>query len=102
MVHLAECLGSVAMLYNLALVLIAVVLYINLLRLPNPKNIFLKPWKYIFVSICIYIVEQTLAILQDKGMQILNITFPIFEFFIIILFIYALLTLREHVKVMKE
>lgn len=99
MVHLAECLGLVAQYYNLALVVVVLILYIILLATPNIKRAFLKPWKYIFVSLCVYIGEQALSIVNTAGvMPVHPIVFPIFEFFIIVLFIYALLVMKEHLK----
>jgi len=98
MVHLAECIGIAARYYNLALVFVAVMLYIYLLRMEH-KKVFIKPWKYIFVSICIYIVEQTLSALEGAGLLKVSVmVYPLLEFFIIIYFIYALLVMREHIK----
>lgn len=99
MVHIAECIGVGAQYYNLALVAVVIILYIKLLMTPNVRRAFIKPWKFIFVSFCVYIIEQVLAILNTaKVMAIHPIIFPIFEFFIIVLFIYALLTMKEHLK----
>jgi hypothetical protein len=98
MVHVAECIGIGAQYYNLALVAIVILLYVTLLRMPHRK-IFMKPWKYIFASICIYIVEQIASILNTIGtVSVHPLVFPVLEFFIITIFIYTLLTLREHIK----
>ena len=103
MVHVTECLGIGAQYYNLALIVVVLILYITLLMTPNIKKTFLTPWKYIFASLCIYIVEQILSIINTTGaMKIHPLIFPIFEFFIIIIFIYALLTMKEHIKGTKE
>ncbi|MBW2992905.1 hypothetical protein KY345_06865 [Candidatus Woesearchaeota archaeon] len=98
MVHVAECIGIGAQYYNLAFAVIVIFLYIGLLRLP-PGKVFMKPWKYIFLSLCIYIVEQIISILNTIGWITAHpLVFPIFEFIIITIFIYTLLTLREHIK----
>jgi hypothetical protein len=98
MEQIAECLGIGAQYYNLALVIVVIIMYIILLRLPAGKA-FIKPWKYIFASLCIYIIEQILSILNTTGAVTVHpIIFPILEFFIITIFIYTLLTLKEHIK----
>jgi hypothetical protein len=99
MVHTAECLGIGAQYYNLALIVIVLVLYILLLATPNLKRAFLKPWKYIFASLCIYVVEQIISIINTTGIMTVHpLVFPMLEFFIITIFIYALLTMKEHLK----
>lgn len=103
MVHLAECIGIGAQYYNLALVIVVLILYISLLITPNIKRAFLKPWKYIFISLCIYIGEQILSLVNTAGVMAVHpIIFPVFEFFIITIFIYALLTMKEHLKGKKK
>lgn len=94
----AECIGIAAQYYNLALVVLVIILYIALLRLPAGK-VFIKPWKYIFLSLCVYVIEQVLSILNTTGIMLIDpLIFPTIEFVIITIFIYTLLTLREHIK----
>lgn len=98
MTSLAESLGVVAPYYNLALVLIAVIIFVRLFHIPN-KKIFLLPWKLIFVAILIYIVEEVLTILNS--LQILltpRILNALFELIIVSIFIYALLIQKEYLK----
>jgi len=97
---LTLALAQVAPLYNLALVLIAIVLFIKLFMTPaKDKRAYLLPWKIIFFAVCVYILEEVLTVL--RYMDIINIPVHIngfFELLIIISFIYALLLQKEHIK----
>lgn len=98
MSHLTECLGLSAQLYNMAFVVIVIVLFVILFRIKNKKR-FITPWKFIFAALCTYIVEQVASILNSNGvLQVPKILFPLLEMAIISLFIYALLTQKEHLK----
>jgi hypothetical protein len=95
---LAYSLGEVAPIYNLALVAIVIIMFVYLFTLKN-KSVFLLPWKLIFVSILIYVVEELLTILNKHAVistpRILN---AFFELLIISIFIYALLAQKEYLK----
>lgn len=97
---LSLALAQVAPLYNLALVAITVFLFIKLFITPRKnKAVYLFPWKIIFFALCVYIVEEVLTVL--RYMEIINIPRHIngfFELVIIISFIYALLSQKEHIK----
>ena len=100
MSELALAVGRVAPLYNLALVTIAVYLFWELftMRAKN-KKVFFTPWKLVFLSVSIFIIEQAVTVLRQA--QILNIPIHIngfFELAIISVFIYALLLQKEHVR----
>lgn len=101
MAYIQECIGIAAPYYNLAFVIIVVVLFIKLLSIKNHK-LYLKPWKLIFAALCIYIVEEIMTILEGAGLIVIpSVLFPIFEMGMISLFIYALLLQREHLKLNK-
>ncbi len=93
---LPESLGLVAPYYNLVMVLIVVILFAKLFTIQN-KNVFLLPWKLMFLSVVIFIVEEILTIFNSAGIlttpRILN---AVFEFIIITIFIYTLLIQKEH------
>lgn len=93
-------LAQVAPWYNLALVVITVALFIKLFITPRKNRaVYLFPWKIIFFALCVYIVEEVLTVL--RYMEIINIPRHIngfFELIIIISFIYALLSQKEHIK----
>ena len=97
---LAVCLGTVAPFYNLALVIAVIILFIKLFSDKN-KKVFLKPWKFIFVAVIIYVFEEVLNVfiklnILDKKFS--TLLFPLFEMAIIVLFIYMLLLQKAYVK----
>jgi hypothetical protein len=62
-------------------------------------KVFIRPWKYKFLSLCVYVIDQILSILNKTGILLIDpLVFPAIEFVIITIFIYTLLTLREHIK----
>ena len=98
MSQLTTCLGLSAQLYNIAFVIIVVTLFVVLFRSKNEDR-FLKPWKFIFGALCVYIVEQIASILNSNDVVAVHkLFFPILEMIIISLFIYALLVQVEHLK----
>ena len=93
-------LGMIAPIYNLAFVLVAVYLFVKLFKTQRVGRVFLAPWKLIFAAVLVFVAEEVLTIL--RMLDIINIPIHIngfFELFMIITFIYALLTLKEHIKV---
>jgi hypothetical protein len=95
---LGVCLGQTAPYYNLALVLVVVILFIKLFKTPN-KKAYILPWKILFFSIIVYIVEEIITVLQKSGlMAVPKVIFPVFEMIIIISFTYMVLIQKEYVK----
>jgi len=95
---LGNCLGMVAPYYNLALVLIVLIMFFRLFRMHN-KKIFLLPWKLLFVAVTIYIVEELLTVLTMADIfYVPRIMNGVFEFVIITIFIYLLLKQREFLE----
>ncbi len=94
---LAQAVAQVAPLYNLGLVVIAIVLFVKLFNTPvRDRRVYLMPWKLIFGAFCVYVLEAVLTVLRGQGL--LNIPVHIngfFEVLIIVLFIYALLLQKE-------
>lgn len=91
-------LGLVAPVYNLVLGLITLYLFIKFFSLPN-RLIYLKPWKVLFASFIIYVVEETFTVLRKVGLADLPTVFNgIFEMVIISLFIYMLFLQKEYIK----
>jgi len=100
MTEFLVALGMIAPLYNLAFVLIAVYLFVKLFATRQTGHVYLVPWKLIFAALLVFVAEEVLTIL--RVLDIINIPIHIngfFELFMIVTFIYALLTLKEHVKV---
>ena len=91
-------LGTVAPFYNLALVVITILLFVMLFK--NPKReAFMMPWYLLFTCICIFILEELFTILRSAGLTIIppHIN-AFFELAIITIFIYMVLLQKEHVN----
>lgn len=94
--NIADALTIAAPFYNLAMVVIVLLLFSKLFK-HHPKNAYLSPWHYVFAAVLIFILEEVITVLRAAG--ILNITLYIngfFELAIISLFIYTLLLVKEH------
>ncbi|MBI4453172.1 hypothetical protein HY636_00850 [Candidatus Woesearchaeota archaeon] len=90
------CLTKVAPLYNLALVVIVIIMFLKLFMTPN-KERYTKPWALIFAGILIFVLEEVFTILRHSQIFILpTYVNGIFEITIISLFIYAMLLQREY------
>ena len=93
---LEYCLTKVALLYNLALVVIVIIMFIKLFMTQN-KQRYTKPWALIFAGILIFVLEEVFTILRHSQIFVLPTYFNgIFEIIIISLFIYAMLLQREY------
>lgn len=103
MSDLTLCLGQTAPLYNLLFVVVVIFLYVKLfMTRKENKDVYLTPWYCLFAAVCVFIAEEIITILRAAG--ILDIPMHIngfFELVIIILFIYALLAQKEHIKELK-
>jgi len=96
--NLAYCLGIVAPYYNLVLVFIVILLFLKLFKTPNKKT-YLRPWKFLFAAVLIYVGEEVITVSDMAGTIIVSpMVFPLLETLIITLFIYALLLQKENVK----
>ena len=60
---LAYCLGMVAPYYNLALVVIVIILFLRLFKTPNKKT-YLKPWKFLFAAVLVYVGEEIITVME--------------------------------------
>lgn len=95
---LAYCLGKVAPYYNLVLVVIVVLLFLKLFKTSNKKT-YLKPWKFLFAAVLVYVVEEIITVFEIAGLiSVPVIIFPLLEMVIITLFIYVLLLQKENIK----
>jgi len=93
-----ECLALVAPYYNLVFVAIVVSLFIYLFRIAD-KKVHIRPWKFLFFAICVYIFVQVTSILRNAGViNLPHITNAILETIIVTSFIYMLLIQKEHIK----
>lgn len=92
--------AHVAPWYNLALVVIVIWLFIKLFKKHAEKpEIYLPPWKLIFVALLLYVVEQVLTVLRNVGLITIGLNINgFFELLIVSIFVYALLLQRKHVQ----
>ncbi|MEA2037669.1 MAG: hypothetical protein U9O94_09235 [Nanoarchaeota archaeon] len=96
--NLGLCFGMVAPYYNLALVIIVVLLFLKLFRTPSEKT-FIRPWELLFVALLVYVVEEIITVLHMANIITTHsVVFPLLETVIITLFIYVLLLQKENVK----
>lgn len=94
--NLSACLGNVAPYYNLVLVVILIILFLTLFRL-NDKKFFIKPWKFLFYAILIFVFEEIITVFESLGyFSVPPVIFPLLEMAIIVLFIYMLLIQKEY------
>ena len=99
--YFEACVGLVAPYYNLVLVVIVVILFIKLFSLKN-KNAYLKPWKLLFLAIIVYIIEESVTVLENLDIvRVSKLLFPLFEMVIIVSFIYMLLLQKEYINKQK-
>lgn len=101
MTPLSTCLGLVAPYYNLVLVAIVVILFIKLFKTPN-KKAYILPWKFLFFSILVYILEEVITILElTKIITVSKLVYPLLEMIIITSFIYMILLQKKYTEIKK-
>ena len=99
MVELGVALGMVAPYYNMAMVLVVLLLFNKLFKTEKKAKVFLLPWVMIFVALLVYIAEEVITILRSLGVVEIPIHInAFFELVVIALFIHALLSQRQYVK----
>ena len=96
--YFANALGLAAPYYNLALVLIVILLFLRLFRTRN-KNAYTLPWKLLFFAVLVYVAEEIVTVIAATGLiHPPKVLFPVFEMIIITTFIYMLLLQKEYVS----
>ena len=97
--NIYACTGIVAPYYNLAMLIIVVILFAYLLKTPNKKKVFMAPWKYLFFAIMVFSLEEIMTVLGAAGiLRFPQFIFGIFEMIMISLFIYMVLLQKENIK----
>lgn len=95
---LNDAISTVGGFYNLVLVAVVMVMFVFFLRNPS-RRIYIKPWKLLFFTLCVYVVEEISQVLLNvAGWPIPKIIFPIYEMIMITTFIYMLLMQKEYMK----
>ena len=96
--NLGYCLGTVAPYYNLVLVVIVILLFLELFKTTNKKT-YVRPWKFLFAAVLVYLAEEIITVLFMADLiTVSKLLFPILETIIIALFIYVLLLQKENIK----
>ncbi len=98
MTTIPEALTVAVPLYNMALVLIVIALFLKLFKEAKPKT-FIKPWKVMFAAVLVFIVEELLTILRDARIIVISAHINgFFELVIVSMIIYMLLLQKEYAK----
>lgn len=98
---LGESLGLVAPYYNLALVIIVIILFLRLFSLAG-RSAYIKPWYFLFFSVMVFVLEEIITIMETKGLIAVSpILFPLLETIIVASFIYMVLLQRQHIMQLK-
>ena len=99
---LGTAIAQVAPLYNLALVIVVIILFIKIFSY-GERFAYLKPWKLLFIGIIVLVVETLMTVLRGAGViQFHPAIFAAFEFVIVGIFIYVLLLQKQFVKTGKK
>lgn len=94
-----EAIGIAAPYYSLALVVILVVLFIYLFRIPSKGKVYDEPWKFLFFGLVIFIIEEIMTVLGFQGIiEFPRVLFAFFELAMIGSFIYMCLLQKEHLE----
>lgn len=100
---LGEAVAMVAPLYNLAFVVIIVILFIKLFSYESYKFAYIKPWKILLIGFILIIVETVMTILRGQGLiQFPAFIFPLFEMVVVTMFIYMVLLQKQYIKTGKQ
>jgi hypothetical protein len=103
MTTLGDAFGLVAPYYNLAFVVIALILFMKLFSYGDKKFAYVKPWKILVIAVLVYIIEEVITILA--GLNLLTFPlwlFPAFEMVMVLCFIYMILLQKQYVKTGKR
>jgi hypothetical protein len=99
MVELGVALGMIAPYYNLAMVLVVLLLFTKLFKIEQKAKVYLFPWILIFVALLVFVLEEAITILRALGLVDIPIHInAFFELVIIAVFIYSLLSQKQYVK----
>ena len=100
---LGEAIGMAAPLYNLAFIILVILLFIRLFSYPQQKFAYFKPWKLLTFAIGVAVLETIMTILRGFGtISFHPAVFGIFEMVILVTFIYMILLQKQFVKTGKK
>ena len=99
----ANCLGIIAVYYNILVALVMAATFLWLFHITDKKKFYIKPWKYLFLAGFTYFIEEIFVLLRIHN--ILDTPIYLDGFFgiaIVTFFIYMLLLQKEYVKGIKK
>lgn len=99
---LGESIRLVAPIYNLVLVAIVIVMFIILFKNAK-KSYFVKPWKFLFYIILLFVFEEIMTVLIHLNViDYPRIIHAGIEMLMVSFFIYALLSQTEYIDKVKK
>lgn len=100
MSELSLAIAQSAPMYNLAMVFIAVFLFIQLFKTKSKnKKLYMTPWKFMFIAVLIFVFQEFLSVIRAE--EFIDVPVYIngfFELAIVVSFIYILLLQKAYVK----
>ena len=93
------CLGFTAIYYNFLIGLVNTLLLIRLFTIPVKENIYLKPWKILFIAGLVFLLEEIFVLL--RAMNLMKVPLYVDGYFgliIIALFLYMVLLQKEYIQ----
>ena len=100
---IANCLGIVAVYYNILIALVMAATFLWLFYITDERKIYIRPWKYLFLAGLTFFIEEIFIFLRIHN--ILDTPIYLDGFFgivIVTFFIYMLLLQKEYVKGLKK
>jgi len=99
MQYIESCLNTISIYYNIALLIVAVPIFIKLFTIKS-KKFYMKPWIFLFIGGAAYLVEEIIIALSGK-MDIRGYVPGIVALIIITSFIYMVLLQKEYIQKIK-
>lgn len=97
MSELSVAFGIVTPYFNLVFGAIALFLLSRLLSLKAKKDVYVEPWKFLFIALCAFMIEETLVILYGLGIELVpKITFGFLEIIMVTSFIHMLMLQKDY------
>lgn len=97
------CLGIVALYYNIFIGLVFGAACLWLFHITDEKKVYIRPWKYLFLSGAAYLLEEIFVLLRIHNILITpNYLDGFFGIAVVTCFIYMLLLQKQYVEGMKK
>ena len=93
--YIGQRLGIAAPYYNLALVIVVLLLFWKFLKIPT--KLYKLPWKFLLAGVLVFVLEE-IVVIAGLLTEETHFVVGFFEMVIILLFIYMLLLQKEYIK----